>query len=269
MPDRPVTTLLSVERVTKSFGGLRALADLSFEAREGEILGLIGPNGSGKTTLFNCVTGLYGVSAGRILFGTPPVGLDGREPHRIAELGISRTFQTLRVFPNLSVLENVLVGRHCRRRAGVIAAIFRPAWMVEEATASERMAETLLGFFGDRLLPRRDWPARSLSYANRRRLEIARALATQPRLLLLDEPTAGMNPSEKLEMTGVIRAIRDRGVTVLLIEHDMRVVMEAADRVIALNYGERIAEGRPEDVARHPAVVEAYLGKVETGAQTP
>ncbi len=269
MPDPPVAALLSVEQVTKSFGGLRALAGLSFEALEGEILGLIGPNGSGKTTLFNCVTGLYPVSAGRILFGAPPVDLGRREPHRIAELGISRTFQTLRVFPNLSVLENVLVGRHCRRRAGVIAAIFRPAWVVEEATAAERMAETLLGFFGDRLLPRRDWPARSLSYANRRRLEIARALATQPRLLLLDEPTAGMNPSEKREMTGVIRAIRDRGVTVLLIEHDMRVVMEAADRVIALNYGERIAEGRPEDVARHPAVVEAYLGKVETGAPTP
>jgi len=258
--------LLTVDHVTKSFGGLRALADLSFEVREGEIVGLIGPNGSGKTTLFNCITGLYPVTSGRILLGSPPVDLGRLAPHEIAEHGISRTFQTLRVFPNLSVLENVLVGRHCRRRAGVLGAILRPRWVIEEEVAAERMVEELLGFFGDRLLPRRDWPARSLSYANRRRLEIARALATQPRLLLLDEPTAGMNPSEKREMTGVIRAIRERGVTVLLIEHDMRVVMEAADRVVALNYGERIAEGRPEDVARDPAVVEAYLGRVEARA---
>lgn len=258
--------LLTVDHVTKNFGGLRALADLSFGVREGEIVGLIGPNGSGKTTLFNCITGLVPVTSGRLLLGSPPVELARLQPHEIAEHGISRTFQTLRVFPNLSVLENVLVGHHCRRRAGVLGAIFRPRWVIEEEAAAERLAEALLGFFGDRLLPRGTWPARSLSYANRRRLEIARALATQPKLLLLDEPTAGMNPSEKREMTAVIRSIRDRDVTVLLIEHDMRVVMEAADRVIALNYGERIAEGRPEEIARDPAVVEAYLGKVETSA---
>jgi ABC-type branched-subunit amino acid transport system ATPase component len=234
--------------------------------RTGEIVGVIGPNGSGKTTLFNCITGLYRATAGSIAFGNPPAEMAHLAPHDIVARGISRTFQTLRVFPNLSVLENVLVGLHCRRRAGVLGAILRPSWVVtEEADATRRVIE-LLAIFGERLLPRTTWPARSLSYANRRRLEIARALATNPRLLLLDEPTAGMNPTEKQELTGVIRAIRDRGVTVLLIEHDMRVVMRTADRVIAMNYGERIAEGRPEEVARDPVVVEAYLGKTADGA---
>jgi len=254
--------LLKVERLTVQFGGLAALRELSLEAREGEILGVIGPNGSGKTTLFNCLTGLYRPTGGSIRFGQPPADLGRLEPHEIAERGISRTFQTLRVFPNLSVLENVLVGLHCRRHTGVLGAVFRPAWVVREEAESQRRATDLLGLFGDRLRPRASWPARSLSYANRRRLEIARALATNPRLLLLDEPTAGMNPTEKQEMTGVIRAIRERGVTVLLIEHDMRVVMQAADRVIAMNYGVEIAEGPPEAVARDPAVVDAYLGKM-------
>ena len=254
--------LLTVEHLTVQFGGLAALRDLSLEAREGEILGVIGPNGSGKTTLFNCVTGLYRATGGSIRFGAPAADVGRLEPHEIAKRGISRTFQTLRVFPNLSVLENVLIGLHCRRRTGVLGAIFRPGWVVREEAEATRRGTELLGLFGDRLLPRIAWPARSLSYANRRRLEIARALATNPRLLLLDEPTAGMNPTEKREMTGVIRTIRDRGVTVLLIEHDMRVVMQTADRVIAMNYGVEIAEGPPEDVARNPAVVDAYLGKM-------
>jgi ABC-type branched-subunit amino acid transport system ATPase component len=262
-----VRALLTVSRLTVRFGGLTALNDLSLEVRPGEIVGVIGPNGSGKTTLFNCITGLYRAADGSIAFGDPPAELTRLAPHDVVERGISRTFQTLRVFPNLSVLDNVLVGLHCRRRAGVLGAILRPPWVVAEEAEAAGTARELLAIFGDRLLPRSAWPARSLSYANRRRLEIARALATKPRLLLLDEPTAGMNPTEKQELTGVIRAIRDRGVTVLLIEHDMRVVMQTADRVIAMNYGERIAEGRPDEVARDAVVVEAYLGKMATGAQ--
>ncbi len=261
-----MSVLLAVRHLTVRFGGLTALNDLSLEVRPGEIVGVIGPNGSGKTTLFNCVTGLYRATTGSIAFGNPPAEVTHLDPHDIVRRGISRTFQTLRVFPNLSVLENVLVGLHCRRRAGVLGAILRPAWVVTEETDAAKRALELLALFGDRLLPRATWPARSLSYANRRRLEIARALATNPRLLLLDEPTAGMNPTEKQELTGVIRTIRGRGVTVLLIEHDMRVVMQTADRVIAMNYGERIAEGRPDEVARNSVVVEAYLGKMVSGA---
>ena len=206
-----MSALLAVRHLTVRFGGLTALNELSLEVRPGEIVGVIGPNGSGKTTLFNCVTGLYRATAGSIAFGNAASGDDAPYPHDIVERGISRTFQTLRVFPNLSVLENVLVGLHCRRRAGVLGAILRPAWVVTEEADAAKRAQELLAIFGDRLLPRTTWPARSLSYANRRRLEIARALATNPRLLLLDEPTAGMNPTEKQELTGVIRTIRDSG----------------------------------------------------------
>jgi ABC-type branched-subunit amino acid transport system ATPase component len=231
---------------------------------EGEIVGLIGPNGSGKTTVFNLVTGLYRATAGRIVFD--PRGDGSREltalpAHRITALGIARTFQNQRLFNQMTVLENVLVGMHCRTRAGLTGILLGlPGTRAERREAQARGRE-LLGLFGDRLEPRADRPAWTLSYANRRRLEIARALATRPCLLLLDEPAAGMNPTETRELMRDIERIRTRGVTILVIEHDMGLVRGVCDRVLALDHGVRIAEGRFEEVRDHPAVLEAYLGR--------
>jgi ABC-type branched-subunit amino acid transport system ATPase component len=253
--------LLETRQLTKSFGGLTAVHRLNLHVEEGEIVSLIGPNGAGKTTVFNLITGLYQPDSGDILFrGRSLVGL---QPHQITALGIARTFQTLRIFTNMSVLENVMVAQHCRSKAGLWSVILRlPGFRREEERIRQKAIERL-SFFGARLAGfRHDQLAYCLSYANRRRLEIARAMATDPHLLLLDEPTAGMNPHETQEMTGLIGRLRDEiGCTILCIEHDMKVVQGISDRVVALDYGEKIAEGTHEQVANDERVIEAYLGK--------
>ncbi|MEZ0234231.1 MAG: ABC transporter ATP-binding protein [Actinomycetota bacterium] len=252
--------LLEVDGVTKRFGGLSALNDLSFEVAEGEIVSIIGPNGAGKSTVFNVITGLYPPDEGDVrLRGISVVGL---APNRLTRAGIARTFQNVHLFPNMTVLENAMVGQHCRSKAGVFGSIFRPPSVRREETAIRARARESLEFFGSRLAGyRQDQPAFVLSYANRRRLEMARALATDPAIMLLDEPTAGMNPRETLELRDHIVRMRDElGLTVLVIEHDMRVVKGVSDRVIACDYGRKIAEGTYEEVANDEHVVEAYLG---------
>ena len=256
-----MSALLEVRGLVKHFGGLNAVDGVDLDVNEGEILSVIGPNGAGKTTLFNVVTGLYVADGGSIHFdGHDLVGL---QPHHICTLGIARTFQTVRLFPAMTVLENTMVGQHCRTRSGVFGAVLRlPGTRAEERRVLEQ-SRSALSFFGSRLAGyRENQPAFALSYANRRRLEIARAMATQAKLILLDEPTAGMNPRETQEMTELIGKLRDeRGFTIVVIEHDMRLVKGVSDRVVALDYGRKIADGTYEEVANDERVVEAYLGK--------
>jgi branched-chain amino acid transport system ATP-binding protein len=245
--------MLELLGVSLSFGGLRVVSDLDLHVDEGEIVSVIGPNGAGKTTLFNLVTGIYRPDGGDIV---------GLQPHEICKRGVSRTFQTLRLFLNMSVKENVMTAAYGHTRAGPIQAMLRTPAMRREERAIEQLAQERLAFFGERLMGYRwDQPAYSLSYANRRRLEIARATAANPRLLLLDEPAAGMNPVETHEMTELIGKLRtDGGYTILVIEHDMHVVEGISDRVVALDHGVKIAEGSFEQVATNEKVVEAYLG---------
>ena len=252
--------LLELRGVSKAFGGLQVISRLDLVVGEGEVASVIGPNGAGKTTLFNLVTGIYRPESGEILLdGQPLVGLP---PWKITRLGVARTFQTLRLFLNMSVKENVMAAAYGRTKAGVFRAIARTPGMRREGREIERLAEEKLAFFGERLMGYRwNQPAYSLSYANRRRLEIARAMATEPRILLLDEPAAGMNPAETHEITELIGKLRDEGgYTILVIEHDMHVVEGISDRVVALDHGLKIAEGSFEEVATNERVVEAYLG---------
>ncbi|ETK24875.1 ABC transporter ATP-binding protein [Pseudomonas sp. FH1] len=248
--------LLQIDQVNKHFGGVAALTDVSLSIQPGEIYGLIGPNGAGKTTFFNVMTGLYTPDSGRFQ-------LDGRDyqptsVHQVAEAGIARTFQNIRLFNAMSALENVMVGRHVRTRNGLWAALSRHRRAQEEETQTRAHAHRLLAYVG--LAGFAHYRADSLSYGHQRRLEIARALATEPRLLALDEPAAGMNASEKVQLRGLLEKIRDDGHTLLLIEHDVKLVMGVCDRISVLDYGQVIAVGPPAEVRQHPAVIQAYLG---------
>ena len=249
-------SLLTLDNVTIRFGGLTAVDSVNLEVQQGEILALIGPNGAGKSTVFNLITSIYNPTEGRIsLDGKPLVGIP---THKIADMGITRTFQAIRLFTELSVLDNVKIGTHCRGKAGLVHSFTRlPSMKREEAEIEEKSLEAL-GFLD--LASKQDEIAKNLSYGEQRRLEIARALVSKPKLLLLDEPAAGMNPQEKVVLMEMIRRIRDTGITVFLVEHDMKLVMGISERIAVLDYGKKIAEGTPSEVRSNKAVIEAYLG---------
>ena len=252
-----MTPILEIKKLFKSFGGLEALKDINFNIDRDEIIGLIGPNGAGKTTLFNCVAGIEKPTGGQIVFtnGGHTISIGGKKPEAVTALGIARTFQNIRLFDNLTVLDNVKIGRHCRTKSTFFGAVVRNKFQRSEEKAITETAHQFLEFVG--LKGRGQEIAASMPYGNQRRLEIARALATEPHLLMLDEPAAGMNTQESRDLMALIRRIRDKGITILLIEHDMKVVMGVCERVVVINHGEWLTEGEPQDVQNDPKVIEA------------